>query len=80
MPSEWGETERRIRELEHTTPSASRVRLALGGREIMQEIGIPEGPEVGRWLRRARRRVLEHPEENERGRLFAWLRQARGAD
>ena len=80
MPSAWEETERRIRELDHTTPSASPVRLALGGKAIMQEFGIPEGPEVGRWLRRARRRVLEHPEENERGRLLAWLRQARGAD
>ena len=80
VPSAWEETERRIQELDHTTPSASPVRLALGGKAIMQEFGIPEGPEVGRWLRRARRRVLEHPEENERGRLLAWLRQARGAD
>ena len=80
VPSEWGETARRIRELAHSTPSVSRVRLALGGREIMQELGIPEGPEVGRWLRRAQRRVLEHPKENELGRLLAWLREAQQAD
>ncbi len=80
VPSEWGDTVRRIRELAHTTPATSGVRLTLGGREIMQEFGIPEGPEVGRWLRRARRHVLERPEENERGRLLAWLREARELD
>jgi tRNA nucleotidyltransferase (CCA-adding enzyme) len=52
-------------------------RLAIGGEAIMDELGISEGPEVGRWLRRARRRVLEHPEENERARLLAWLRECR---
>ena len=46
----------------------------------MDEFGIAEGPEVGRWLQRARRRVLERPEENERERLLRWLREIRGAE
>ncbi len=80
VPSEWGDTERRIQELERTTPVASRLRLAIGGREIMQELGIAEGPEIGRWLRRAERRVLEHPEQNVPEQLLAWLRDAQKAD
>ena len=55
------------------------ARLGISGRDVMKALGIPEGKEVGRWLRRARQRVLEHPEENERERLIAWIRRsARG--
>lgn len=80
LPSEWRDTEHRIRELARTTAVPARVRLAIGGGEIMRELGIPEGPGVGRWLRRAQRRVLEHPGENVRERLLAWLREAQQAD
>jgi hypothetical protein len=45
----------------------------------MWVLGIEEGPEVGRWLGRARRRVVERPEENDRERLVAWLRGAYSA-
>jgi putative nucleotidyltransferase with HDIG domain len=79
-PGDWEAIERRIRELERTASAASPVALAIGGREIMQELGIPEGPEVGRWLRRVARRVLDRPAENERERLLAWLREARKAE
>ena len=53
-------------------------RLAIGGRAIMRELGLREGPEVGRWLARARRRVTENPEENEPAKLLAWLRVGAG--
>ena len=37
------------------------------------------GPGVGRWLARARRRVLEEPGENQRERLLDWLRREAGS-
>jgi hypothetical protein len=46
----------------------------------MQVLGIEEGPEVGRWLRRAAQRVLDRPEENERERLLAWVCRSAGAE
>ncbi|MFQ5513317.1 MAG: HD domain-containing protein [Myxococcota bacterium] len=77
-PPEWSEVERRIRALDADEPAEPK--LAIGGKEIMHELGIGEGPEVGRWLRRLRRRVLEHPHENQRERLRAWLREGRRED
>ena len=73
-PPEWLATEERIREGAYDSYMAGQQRLAIGGKEIMQELGVPEGREVGLWLRRARRRALENPEENDRGKLLAWLR------
>jgi hypothetical protein len=82
IPSDWENVERRIREFERAEAAAPSARLSIGGREIREVLGIPEGPEVGRWLRRAQRRILERPEENQRERLLAWLRKAgqAGAD
>ncbi len=54
--------------------------LAIGGKEIMQEFSIPEGPEVQRWLMRARRRVWTNPEDNTRARILDWLRAAFGEE
>jgi tRNA nucleotidyltransferase (CCA-adding enzyme) len=76
VPPDWKEVEARIRELEQSADRRS-VPLAISGKEIMQELGITEGPEVGRWLRRARRRVTDRPRENEPQRLLAWLRETR---
>jgi tRNA nucleotidyltransferase (CCA-adding enzyme) len=76
---EWEETVRRI-ERERAGPKApGGTRLELSGRDVMGVLGIGEGPEVGRWLQRARRRVVERPEENDRERLVAWLRGAYSA-
>ena len=69
------ELEERVLEVARSD-SALGARLAVGGKEIMQTLSIPEGPEVGRWLARIRRRVLERPDENQRERLIAWLREA----
>lgn len=42
------------------------VRLAVGGKEIMEWVGIPEGPAVGAWLRRIQAWVEEEPSRNTR--------------
>ncbi|MEE9279503.1 MAG: hypothetical protein V3V67_04965 [Myxococcota bacterium] len=76
-PGEWPALEARIRTLASLTP---RVRLAIGGREVMQVLRIRRGPEVGRWLRRLRWRVVERPEENERSKLLGWLQAAGGTE
>jgi len=69
---EWERTERRIRaaELKRTRTGG----LAIGGEDVMEVLGVESGHEVGRLLRRAERRVTERPEENDRERLLAWLR------
>lgn len=72
-PAEWGRLETRVRGIARGGASAP---LAVGGREVMQVLGIRGGPEVGRWLRRLHWRVVERPEENERERLLAWLERA----
>jgi tRNA nucleotidyltransferase (CCA-adding enzyme) len=77
VPKDWKVVEARIQELAQGTEEPG-ARLAIGGKEVMQMLGIPEGPEVGRWLQRARRHVMDRPEENERQRLLAWLREAGG--
>ncbi len=76
VPADWEATEQRIRALERETRRTSSPRLAIGGKEIMRELRISEGPLVGRWLTRTRRHVLERPEENEPERLLTWLRES----
>ncbi|MEE8558882.1 MAG: HD domain-containing protein [Myxococcota bacterium] len=76
VPKEWEQLVERIREVRAHLRGGAREELALSGSEVQQVLGIQEGPEVGRWLRRARRRILHHPEENERSRLVAWLRRS----
>ena len=73
VPRGWSDLEPQIQELLEDDARAP-VRLAIGGKEIMMELGVKSGPDVGRWLKRLERRVTEHPEENERDLLLAWLR------
>ncbi len=53
-----------------------RTRLAIGGREIMEILGIGPGPSVGRALRYLTQRIEENPgcntEDELRGLLRAW--------
>ena len=51
--------------------------LAIGGADIMEAIGIGEGPEVGRILRKLFEAVLENPEENTRERLISLVLRLR---
>lgn len=48
--------------------------LAVDGRDLL-EAGVPEGPEVGRILRRLLDRVLEDPSANTREELLGVVRQ-----
>jgi tRNA nucleotidyltransferase (CCA-adding enzyme) len=77
-PHGWQELVERIETLRAKERAARGGRLRLSGGDVMRVLGISEGPEVGRWLARARRRALEHPEENDRRRLIAWLRASAG--
>lgn len=49
--------------------------LAIGGRELMAELSIPPGPEVGKLLERLLERALDQPALNTREALLA---EARG--
>ncbi len=75
-PPEWEDLVRRIEGVTAQQEEQGGGRLAISGRDVMQVLGLPEGREVGRWLRRARQRVLDRPEENDRERLIAWLRRS----
>lgn len=74
-PPEWSAAEARIREVALREPE---LELAIGGGDVMRELRLAPGAEVGVWLRRARRRAAADPAENSRERLLAWLRTARG--
>ncbi len=52
--------------------------LAIGGADIMEALGIDEGPEVGRILAALLEAVLENPEENTREKLIARVLGSRG--
>ena len=49
--------------------------LAIDGTDVMTELAIPPGPEVGRVIRAVFERVLDDPDLNERGRLLALVRE-----
>jgi len=52
--------------------------LAVDGRDVMRELGIPSGPAVGEALAALLETVLDRPERNERDFLLARLRDQRG--
>jgi len=51
--------------------------LAVDGRDVMRELELPPGPEVGRTLADLLDEVTEHPESNTRDHLLARLRERR---
>jgi hypothetical protein len=50
--------------------------LAVDGTDVMRELSIPPGPEVGRIIGVLFERVLDDPELNEPDRLLALIREA----
>jgi len=56
-----------------------RLDLALDGRAVMEILGCPPGPEVGRALRALTERVLEDPTLNTAERLRETLLEGRRA-
>ena len=51
--------------------------LAIGGADVMNALGIGEGPEVGKILRKLFEAVLENPEDNTRERLLSLVLRLR---
>jgi tRNA nucleotidyltransferase (CCA-adding enzyme) len=49
--------------------------LVIDGNDVMKELGIPRGPEVGRILRALFEKVLDDPKLNEREQLLALAKQ-----
>jgi tRNA nucleotidyltransferase (CCA-adding enzyme) len=76
--------ERAISQIRRAAPPLLQQDLALGGREAMQVLAVPPGPEVGEALRHLLDRVLEDPAMNTPDALEAelrrwWAARARGA-
>jgi len=53
--------------------------LAIDGNDLMADLGLPQGPEVGRIMRELFERVLDDPDLNSRESLLALARKIRGA-
>lgn len=49
--------------------------LALDGRRVMDVLGLPQGPEVGKILGQLLEMVIDHPELNTKDRLEALLKE-----
>lgn len=76
---ELDELRRRIA-IEVERRSALTVRdLAIGGHDLMQDLAVPPGPELGRILRTLLEEVLDEPERNERETLLARAREIHAA-
>ena len=59
--------------------TAFRVRdLAIGGRDLMDELGVPSGPELGTMLRALLAYVLDEGGKNTRDSLLKKARDLRG--
>lgn len=58
-------------------PPLSTGELALGGKDLIRELALRPGPEVGTLLRRLLDEVLEDPSRNERQRLLERARSLR---
>lgn len=67
--------ETRARGLMAQKPALQIADLAIGGREVMQALGIPPSPRVGEILRALLDAVLEDPSRNEREALLELLRE-----
>ncbi len=70
---------RRVQEEIDSANAFSLRDLAIGGNDLMRELDVPQGPEIGRILNALFERVLDEPELNERETLLALARQMRPA-
>jgi tRNA nucleotidyltransferase (CCA-adding enzyme) len=68
---------RRLSEVLASQPPLEVSQLAVDGRAIMQHLGIPPGPEVGRILQALLERVLDVPELNKERRLLQLAEEMR---
>jgi putative nucleotidyltransferase with HDIG domain len=65
----------RVQEEIHRATAFSPKDMAIDGNDVMRELGIPSGPEVGRILRELFERVLDDPDLNTPERLLALARE-----
>ncbi len=65
----------RVQEEIHSATAFSKRDLTVDGNDIMRELGIPPGPEVGRIQDELFERVLDEPALNEPERLIALARE-----
>lgn len=68
----------RVQEEIHTATAFSEKDLKVTGVEIMEALGIPPGPEVGRIKRALFERVLDEPESNTPARLLELAKEIHG--
>jgi len=64
----------RIREIEAKDYALKITDLAINGKDIMEELGIPAGREVGKILKNCFEKVLQNPELNERETLLELIK------
>lgn len=69
------ELRRRLEEVQRAAPPLSTRQLALGGGELIAELGLRPGPLVGELQRKLLERVIEDPEKNTREALLAEARE-----
>jgi tRNA nucleotidyltransferase (CCA-adding enzyme) len=67
--------QKRVAELLAAGAAMSVRDLAIGGRELMSELGMQPGPRIGSLLRELLEEVLERPELNQRERLLERARE-----
>jgi tRNA nucleotidyltransferase (CCA-adding enzyme) len=70
---ELGELRRRVEKVVAEDQALSIGDLAIGGKEVMDALGVPPGRAVGDMLRQLLEEVLEEPELNTRERLLERL-------
>ena len=74
---QFRDLEKRIAELRKGSLALEPRDLAVGGHRVMQIMGMPPGPEVGKVLKRLLEKVTEHPELNNEQMLTALVRDMR---
>ena len=65
----------RIDALKRKSPPLTISDLKINGNDVMEELTLNPGPEVGRILNKLLEAVIEEPELNEKGRLMEKLRK-----
>ncbi|MGE5585296.1 MAG: CCA tRNA nucleotidyltransferase [Bacillota bacterium] len=68
----------RVEDVMSEDPVLSVRDLAVNGNDVMEVLGVPEGPQVGKALSRLLDAVLEDPELNSRERLLPLLQDMKG--
>ena len=63
-------------EMEQSHPALTIKELAVTGRDIMKELGVKPGPQIGELLQYLLEQVLDQPEQNDRETLLSLAKAA----